>query len=91
MCVYVYSNRDERDWRAAVHFDTKPSVVFTLATDDFCRLPTELSSSSSEASVLAATVASLMLNRNSVASHRKNRSLTYHWGWFLSKIHDRTC
>ena len=45
--------------------------------NDFCRLSPELSSS--EASVLAATIASLMLNRNSVASHRKNCSLIYHW------------
>ncbi len=45
--------------------------------NDFCRLSSELSSS--EASVLAATIASLMLNRNSVASHRKNCSLIYHW------------
>lgn len=53
----------------------KPSGL--TSPNDFCRLSSELSSS--EASILATTIASLMLNRNSVASHRKNCSLIYHW------------
>lgn len=63
-------------WLSLAEADNKPSGL--PCPHDFCRLSSELSSSS-EPSIIAATLASLMLNRNSVASHRKNRSLTYHW------------